>query len=310
MTLTEERLAEELTTLPLIVGLDVLERLSATAIRNGRAQRRRQRAHYAAVPFLAAAAAAVVVTQSLPTQGPSQVNQTEPLVQLAGRVAALPDEARNAPYWYLEERTTQTTLDGSGALRAQEGSSQIWYGHDRQTRVVNSTGETVTDPPFSFQFTDNHQLTWSDLYALPTDTARLRAYIAAHAQRAGTDGDDLTVWRTIGRLLSQTPAPPALRATLYRVAASLPNTTAAPGIDSLGHLALVITHSYPAGAGAVSRFYVDQENGQLLQEDEIAGNPNPQWPSRDQVPAGTVAVHTVVVAAGPVADDHARPVSQ
>jgi hypothetical protein len=295
MTITDQELARQLGAVrpPTSVGLD---QLAATAIRRGRSQRRRRRA----VESVAGVLAALVVGGSVLQLGhgsgaaPS-AETTRLLLQLADHTAALPDHTTTAPYWYVERAITTTTTDGTGSGATTNSSTAIehlWLGNDRRSRDVwvPPLGDGTDEIPFSLTLPDDTRLSWKQFAQLPTDPPALRKFLNRHATSHNSNPPDNIRWGMIGSMLGESPASPALRAAVYRVAAGLPDTRATTGHDSLGRPALIITYAHPDSAPYDS-YYVSPSTGMLLEEvDQGIG----------------VQQQIVYRAAGPVKGDHVR----
>jgi hypothetical protein len=77
------------------------------------------------------------------------------------------------------------------------------------------------------------------LTTLPTDPARLRAWIYDH--KAGGQGADDQAWTDIGDLLKETLVPPKLAAALFKVAATIPGASVVPhATDAAGRPGIAV----------------------------------------------------------------------
>ena len=120
-------------------------------------------------------------------------------------------------------------------------------------------------------------LTWAQLYALPTDPAKLEPILRGDAgmvskgpDPAATGGVDPTaeLYTVVGDLLRESPASPALREALYDVAADIPGVVVKGNYtDTLGRTGTAVERD---GETLV----IDPSNGQLLAD--IEGDPNAQ----------------------------------
>jgi hypothetical protein len=140
------------------------------------------------------------------------------LEQFAQLVAGAPNEPlQSGQYYYVQ------TLTGSGerATRSPSGkpngqAEEIWIGTDGSGRVL-TPGPYGQDEHYGPDLTvDNVHLTYAGLLALPIRPLALRRWLQMKAKGAGPEVVDVQLGM-IAELLGRTPAPPALRAALYRV---------------------------------------------------------------------------------------------
>jgi hypothetical protein len=171
----------------------------------------------------------------------------------AGSQPGWPD----ASYWYTESADTSlltgaTTYSANWSDRhgngvTASGSTPI---PEQSASLPGSGGlppgsKAVSAIPVAGDSTPFYGYTWAQLYALPTsDTAALESDLmtagdihfgpkAPGVQGSWTGQEDL--FNLITNLLSGTPAPPALREALYKVAATIPGVTVkGTYTDSLG----------------------------------------------------------------------------
>jgi hypothetical protein len=130
-------------------------------------------------------------------------------------------------------------------------------------------------------------LTWAQLYALPTDPARLQQVLESEftqgfgpaADPAPSPGEvtqSAELFTVVGDLLRESPASPALREALYEVAAGIPGVVVKGDYtDALGRTGTAVERD-----GQV--LVIDPANGQLLAD--IEGAPNGTEPC---APAGS-----------------------
>jgi hypothetical protein len=86
-------------------------------------------------------------------------------------------------------------------------------------------------------------LSWAQVRSLPTATSPLRAFIVQHAQGLYPkypNAIGFGEFSVITSLLYESPAPPALRHALYRLAAQIPGTRAVDTVDLVGRPAIEI----------------------------------------------------------------------
>jgi hypothetical protein len=120
-------------------------------------------------------------------------------------------------------------------------------------------------------------LTWAQLYALPTDPAKLEPILRGDAgmvskgpDPAATGGVDPTaeLYTVVGDLLRESPASPALREALYDVAAGI------PGVVVKGNYTDTLGRTGTAVERGGETLVIDPGNGALLAD--IEGDPNAQ----------------------------------
>jgi hypothetical protein len=163
----------------------------------------------------------------------------------------------NAAYWHATSEYRQ----GTGPVRHRE----VWIGH-REAGVLEDSGagnHPISLPVASFPVGASG-ISWDQLYALPIDPTALENVLRADSRGAGPDPDS-ELFTIVGDLLRESPAPPALRAALYEVAARIPGITLiGPVTDSLGRHGTAIERS--------GQTYVfDPSSGQILDESEAGG---------------------------------------
>jgi hypothetical protein len=101
-------------------------------------------------------------------------------------------------------------------------------------------------------------LTWGEIYALPTDPAKLGPLLKRDSIGLAYGSPANNLWSTVIELLIETPASPALREALYDVAASIPGVAVYGDYkDSLGRTGTALTLDRQT-------LVIDPVNGQLL----------------------------------------------
>lgn len=288
-----------------------------------RRQRRRKRQLLAATALVGAAALAVVAVPVLDlglTRVSATADAREFLLTSASQAAEqnTPD-ARNATFWYVSSRI-------SGEM-ADEGEREVWLGRREQGQVVTRLSEGSTGRALPLNGPANFfGLSWAELFALPTDTDELRERIYTLAGDSGPDPDS-EAFVVVGDLLRESPAPPAVRAALLRVVATIPNVELGnPTTDTLGrHIVPVVRTS----SGLTERLLFGADNGQLLGEDTVVARgfqaPEPAMPGPDATGApgapvasaptdhvdlfaeGSVLYRSTVLLAAPVDELGQRP---
>jgi hypothetical protein len=171
----------------------------------------------------------------------------------------------NAAYWHV---TSVYVRSGKTYHR------EIWISHYGSSVLEdNGVSPGLTDlGPDVFE-----GLTWAQLYALPTDPARLQQVLEAKfTQGFGSDTDpapspgevtqSAELFVVVGDLLRESPAPPALREALYEVAATIPGVVLKGDYtDALGRTGTAVERNGEA-------LVIDPANGQLLAD--IEGDPS------------------------------------
>jgi len=124
-------------------------------------------------------------------------------------------------------------------------------------------------------------LTYAQIRALPTDPDKLKARLIELDDAAGRDGawtpDQIATWRVemlfsqSWTLLSQLPAPAAVRAATYRMLAGLPGLTVTENVrDAKGRTGTGIGYAYrnADGSSVETRLVIDPDTGSLLAYDQ------------------------------------------
>jgi hypothetical protein len=163
--------------------------------------------------------------------------------------------------------------------RAQ-GSPRSWRPYPDDL-ITSAAGEPVVNKmsfqnvPPGYYLTGEKPLSAQQIAALPTDPAKLTAFLAQAAGPDATAADrNYAVFAAAGRLLFETPSPPKLRGAALRVLAALPGTHIRTGVkDPIGRVGTEVTItvdlSKPSshktvlfGRGAA--FIIDPATGRLL----------------------------------------------
>jgi hypothetical protein len=165
----------------------------------------------------------------------------------------------NAAYWSV---TSVYKRDGKIQHR------DIWISHHGNSVLEddgvfgNMTPDNLGPNLFPVGATN---LTWDQLYALPTDPAKLEPMLRSDIKGAGPN-PNAELYTVVGDLLRESPAPPALREALYAVAANI------PGVKLLGHYKDALGRTGTAVERDGETLVIDPNNGQLLADAQ--GNPN------------------------------------
>lgn len=171
----------------------------------------------------------------------------EVLTQLGAAASGrAPGGRSNATYWH-------TVYLRSGDLTG-DVKIESWSGHGSTGVEQIGHNPPTRTPPATYAVGDD-QLSWQELYALPTDPKAL-------AQRF--TGNSCESLAQIAALLQFSPAPPALRGSLYEAAAALPGLRAiGSATDATGRTGQAITCD---AAGIDVTVVGDPADGTLLEQ--------------------------------------------
>jgi hypothetical protein len=216
----------------------------------------------------AVAAAAVTVVPRLaarrPAPGhPAPAQSAAVTATVVFREAAKAVEASDTP----QEGWPNAAYWRADSIEVRDGKTyhrDIWIAHNGD--VVLEDGslaaglQRVSPAGSGFGNLGNKSgwLTWGDIYALPTDPAKLASLLTRDSLGGVYATKAQNLWSIVLGLLVETPASPALRAALYDVAANIPGVAVnGDYIDSLGR------------AGTALRLgeetlVIDPASGQLL----------------------------------------------
>lgn len=259
------------------------------------------------------AAAVAVVTAVLASQllpGASSGDQltkkphavTDALISLAGVAAKQPAAAPPGPgqyqytdsvsrqitemgYKHFFSLTFQTTrqiwiaTNGSGRLAEASAGRRFATPKDRAAWIADGRprlpGDSTSDQRFG-----RHGLTLGPVneWKLPTNPARLGRLLRKRAIEGGPPGprEDFV---QVGDLLRETDAPPALRAALFKIAASIPGVRVLGRVtDRLGRTGIVVAYvdrpragKFPGVYGLVELIFAPQTSA-LLDEQTVLVN--------------------------------------
>ncbi len=216
----------------------------------------------------AVAAVAVAVVPGLsgqrPAAGhPSPAPSTAVTAAIVFREAARAARAANAEqggwphaaYWRADSIEVR---DGRTYHR------DIWIAHNGDAVLADGSlapGLQRISPAgsgFGYLGTKPGWLTWDEIYALPTDPAKLAPLLTRDSIGLAYGSLARNLWSTVLGVLVETPASPALREALYEVAADIPGVTVnADYIDSLGRTGTALRLGEET-------LVIDPANGQLL----------------------------------------------
>lgn len=219
-----------------------------------RRRRNRRRGLIASLTAAAASLVLVVPTLNVGGSGPADTARASAVLLRAGAAAgAQPGGWPDAAYWH-----SVSTYERSGSTFRRE----IWIGH-HQIGVLKDPGvDSGVIPLEVAQFNGGDRgLTWDELYALPTESHALEAALRSSYGPDRKQRDlNHRVFTSIGDLLRESPASPALRKALYEVAARLPGVTLVGEVtDRAGRRGVAVEHDG-------RRLVIDPSDGRLLEE--------------------------------------------
>jgi hypothetical protein len=252
---------------------------AARASKPWRAHPRRRR--WALMLTTAAATVAVIGVPVVTISGHhagAEANAAVFLRSVAVNAASGPD-ACAAAYWYSRSLVTPISEPLSDPKR------EVWIAHHGNGRLSQRLQLPLGPGVFPMGASS---VNWDELCALPTDPGRLYATIREKIGSAGPDKDSET-FTTIGDLLRESPAPPAVRAALYGAAAMVPGVRLVGEVsDAQGRSATSVGRR---ANGVDQRYLVDPATGRLLEEQVFTSD-------------GKLMFRATYEAGGPVADDH------
>jgi hypothetical protein len=231
-----------------------------------------RRSRTPALILAAAAAAALAAGLTLlpgSTPGPSPA-ATRLLAQIATAAASQPSPAvRDSQFWYIKSWVSfQVCNGGSGnnCVMQKPHERQIWQSvsnlcvvglvreNGQETTLDENAGVVVESvggvtKTIKPQCPDRGHIndpTYRFLQSLPASPRTLLDYIYAktadEGQALGPDGEAFV---TIGDLLREAIAPPAVSAALYRAAALIPGVTVVPhATDAIGRHGVAVAYTY------------------------------------------------------------------
>lgn len=254
----------------------------SNALSTRTAPRRRKLILAGAVAAIAAAAVTVIPTVGLGGHKPSAEAEAATVLRAAGTAAGNePGGWPDAAYWHVRStytrdgKTYQREIwlahHGHGVLHdSGVGDHSLGDGTKDVLEHVDVAGAIPGNPKSGRTFVRHLVgpdqdtfgaggvgLTWDQLYALPTDPAKLAAVLRKGNEGAGPNPNS-ELFTSVGDLLHETPAPPALRKALYNVAATI------PGVKLVGQ----VTDSAGRTGTGVERdgetLIIDTKTGALL----------------------------------------------
>jgi hypothetical protein len=213
-----------------------------------------------AVAAAGVAAAATVIAMpsspegSAPTMAPAPPTLTAVTVldqaaQAAGSQPGWP----NAQYWYTEDEYT---------CGGQLYTAKAWlprHGNGVLEKTGPKNGGSLCDGNITVPISGQYIFglySWSQLYTLPTDPAKLKPKLIADFGQ----GSGQALFEDVENLLTDTPAPPALLKALFKIEASI------PGVKVKGYYTDSLGRTGTALQLGRTMMVVDPANGVVLDE--------------------------------------------
>jgi hypothetical protein len=189
------------------------------------------------------------------------------LRQAASAAASRP--AGHGPFFVTE---SEYITPGNGQVRP--AMRTIWIGDGVTGRLVQGGrhgrhGAAAIPPAIPF---GRRTLTWAQLQRLPTATGPLLADVAKVSRNTGQPLVNAEFSTVVG-LLSEYPAPSALRSALYDVAARLPGVTLVPNSrDLIGRIAaeVYLPPGFPGNGGEA--LFFDPSTSAVLGVGSLVGS--------------------------------------
>ncbi|GJF30088.1 hypothetical protein KNE206_27880 [Kitasatospora sp. NE20-6] len=238
----------------------LMNEISSTRQARGGARPYR-RLRWAAVPALAGGLALALV---LTAGGGTEVSAAEVLDRAASGAAGQPvPDARDGRFVYVRSLVAFSGSNEATHEQVPAGTPherQLWQSVDgsrpgllveegqRPGRAVKPGDPYPPNPDGSEPLEPNtapgvNAPTYRFLASLPTRPDELLARIYADTRGAGVSPDQ-EAFATIGDLLREQLAPPAVTAALYRAAARIPGVTAVPdAVDASGRHGVAVAHT-------------------------------------------------------------------
>ena len=186
---------------------------------------------------------------------PATLNVSLVLFRAATAAGTQPGGWPDAAYW----RTISTHHQGTGPTMRRT----IWMGHTASGALKDpiNGSDIISLGVGSFE-----GFTWDQLYALPTDSRALESKLRATRLTGGKDANS-QLFTLVGGLISESPAPPALRKALWEIAARIPGVSLVGAVkDSIGRPGIEIRRDFEG-------YILDPKDGQLLERYEGTSAP-------------------------------------
>jgi hypothetical protein len=217
------------------------------------AKRRRKPAIIVAA---AAAAAAVAITLAVLPRNTSGASPTAMrlLAKIAAAANAQPSpHVRNSQFWYIGSWVSYEICSGGSGdhcVMEKPHERQVWQSVSNQC-VTGLAREYGQDTPLTFSTNylhcpyagDVNDPTYRFLQRLPTNPHALLSLIEREMQGQLPRPEE--AFTTIGDLIGEAIAPPAVSAALYRAAALIPGVTViANATDAIGRHGVAVAFTY------------------------------------------------------------------
>lgn len=270
----------------------------------------RRRLAYFAVPIAAAGAFAIVAVSGGigSTPGAGTTASDSQATRLLGRIADVAQSkplqtVRDDQFVYVASKSAfeQDTVDSNGGYHAKLAPlhlRQIWLSvNGSRPGLLREGGQDLplgTQPAPSINAPD-----YRYLESLPTDPAKLLAKIYAETKGEGKSaGPDAEAFTTIGDLLREQVAPPAVTAALYRAAAMIPGVRVINDVvDVTGHHDVAVALDNSA---AINEWLFNKSNLEFAGEQSISVKAGPLGPAGTIVGTQITLEHAIVDRAGEV----------
>jgi hypothetical protein len=275
--------------------LDDRVRRAQSVVLEHRRRARRRRVGLSLVGAAATTALVVTLVPWSPWGATPEARAAEVLVVASEAAAAQRDTVGDARYWHTVTTYVQEGLGADGAEHRRES----WNARVEPGLLVDE-GVDASDPigmgAARFQVGAT-SLDWAGLDALPTDPVALRDLLYTDLPENSRSEDDLA-FDQITALLVESPASPALRAALWKIASQIDGVRLVGEVtDAAGRTgtALEMTIRYDHGT-EVRRLVVDPETGTLLERVDSYDGPGTETDTRyratylEQGPADTLPV--------------------
>jgi hypothetical protein len=191
---------------------------------------------------------------------PVTLNVSLVLFRAANAAGTQPGGWPDAAYW----RTISSYHQGTGPTMGRT----IWMGH---TAAGVLKDPRVSSGIIPLEVGSFDGFTWDQLYALPTDSRALESKLRATSLNGGRD-DNSELFTLVGSLISESPAPPALRKALWEIASRIPGVTLVGAVkDSIGRPGTEIRRGFEG-------YVLNPNDGRLLERYEGTSAPVPEAP--------------------------------
>ncbi len=170
--------------------------------------------------------------------------------------------------------------DGSGVMRDVVHDDQPTFPtpEDKADYEAAPAGPPFRDEPFAIEDATVAGMPATEVRALPTDPAKLRARI---------EGGDVTLTAMVGQLLGSALTPPDVKVALFAVLKQLPGATLRPDVtDPQGRTGVGVEFDTPAWK---TLFLFDKDTGALLGTRSIG---------RKEVPGRNIDDWSLVIESG------------